>query len=185
MANCKFNSAQFRVSELIKQGNRDPVYLFKVRFLVGIYEFLGATPRSTAGPNHKGSTVCSGHVECARDVFITVFRNHPSFHFSPTLSTMKVKFVGEPGMRQLEAIFGQQFWKFAFQSRHYNYIHFWEPSDRSKGAKFVLKWKVKTFHNSFPEASLHQERVYFAFKKRRAKRTLEHHVQAPIFVIPE
>ena len=167
-----------------EQPSQAEIRKFKERFILGLYEILGATPRATVGKNHKGKPVCSGHVECDKHIFASLFKNHRTFKWSSDLGSMKVTFKGMDGMRELEAIFGEKFWMFGFKCRSYTYIHFWEPGIERKPAKFVLKCKTKVFSNHYPRSTPTQERIYFNFRKRRDSRTQALHDAAPKFEIP-
>ena len=153
---------------------------FKKRFLMGIADFLGATPRA-----NLGKSLCAGFVACEKRIFAAIFKAHPTFRYSPDLQTMQVTYKGKPGMQELEAIFGVDFWKFGFKSRAYTYIQFWEQDDRKTPCKFVLKCRTQSRQSYYPIVDHSEDRVFFSFRKRRDQRSAALQARAIPFVIPE
>ena len=159
---------------------KDATRNFKGRFLNAIAAHLGATPRGG-----RGNPVCSGSVACDKQVFAAIFSSHPSFRYSPLLDTLTVTYLGKTGMRELEKIFGVDFWKFTFESRSYNYIQFWEQDDKKTPCRFVLKCKAEIRQNYFPIFLYSEEKISFSFRKRRDQRSATLQATAIALVIPE
>ena len=151
----------------IDQPSAIKVENFKRTFLTKFYRVLGATPRMTSGKNRSGRSLKTGEMPADRDTFVFLFRDFATFKYSPDLQNFEVIFEGREGMRQMEAIFGQHFWKFAFPTRDYTHVLFWERAlQGEKAMKFRFNFKTKAVENLFPTIS-------FSFKLRRDTRTAQ------------
>ena len=126
----------------------------------------------------------AGHVECSSDVFKAIFGNAKALtksrgkfkHFSAT-------YTGLSGMRELELIFGKDFWKFSFDNGDYNMVYFYD--DESEEEKSVtITHATKSLVNHFPKGVFLQDRLYFKFQRDRDSRDLEDQAKAALFAIP-